>query len=116
MTQDAGLLEYPELVAKVIQHDTTVNRIEGEHVRLGIEVRLLTGQVKQLGLAIGMAHKVPIPRDWEEITQVRRPELRQLEKKARRGNVTATGLGAVIVSGLIELVRACLDGRIRFHH
>jgi hypothetical protein len=80
--------------------------------RLAKNVSLLAGQVQKLGLALGIAHHTPVPEEWEEITQVKRPELARLRVRAKRGPAAA-GAGVGLIWAIVELLRAVADGRIR---
>jgi hypothetical protein len=101
-----------------VAHVTLENRVkeleskETRIDRLAKNVELLAGQVQKLGLALGIAHHMPVPEEWDEITQVRRPELASLRARARRGPAAA-GAGVGLVWALVELLRAIADGRIR---
>lgn len=81
--------------------------------KLSFEVRALTNEVQRLGLVVGSARHVSVPADWEEITQVKRPELQSLRVRARRGP-PAAGAAVGIVWALVELLRAIADGRIHW--
>lgn len=91
-----------------------VMRLEGLHIAgeqekslLNKNIELLTFEVQRICQAIGISYKIPIREDWEEITQVRRPELAKLKSSRRRSKLIAVGSG--FATGLFEVVRYVLE-------
>jgi len=81
----------------------------------------VSGQLGSVGKAVGLRDFAPLPDDWEDITQVKRPALRKLEeernryeRKSKTRPVMAMG-GSALVMGIIEIVRQVLAGHIQFH-
>jgi hypothetical protein len=103
------------LDAKVDEHDAKIEELERRQAQvdsLSRSVDQLAAQVRKLGLAVGIAKALPLPEEWEEITQIRRPELHSLRVRAKAGPPMAAA--AVILTWIVrEILGALGDGRLR---
>lgn len=88
-----------------------IDRLTTEVEKHTTQFKLFTLQLKEFGSAVGHANRIIIPEDWEDITQVKRPELQKLRHRSRQ-----LPLVGLISAALVELVRAIIEGRITFHH
>jgi hypothetical protein len=100
-------------VTSLENQQAVVDRLSTTVDRLSANVKLLTHEVKNVCLAIGIAHHIPIPEEWEEITQVKRPELAKLRARASKGPAAAGG-GVALIWLIVELLRAVTSGRVHW--
>lgn len=131
MTMNGEHLDKDFLYGRTVALQSQVDELRRDTAgipRLAAEIRHLANQVRALGQAVGLRAQVTLPDDWEDITQVRRPELHQLKKSAEENERRAAEqerrartrpLWASIVTTIawviVEVVRAIADGRISFH-
>lgn len=105
-------VDVEHFMGRVIALDSDIVELKREFGavrRLAHNVELLAYEVRQLGLRMGVS--IPVPSEWEEITQVKRPELQKLRRRARRGPALG-GAGVAIGWAVVELLRAIAEGRI----
>lgn len=95
------------LEGRVLRLERQYEDGQKEYGLLSKNVELLSHEVKKLCLAIGITHHVPVPEDWQEITQVRRPVLKKLERSRNRSKWIAIGSG--FATGLFEIVRYVME-------